>query len=64
MKSWLISNCNEKTISAKTGSIFKTHLLCSSNKIFWHEVFRKKDSQWYSHETVTQNFKSDALVFS
>ena len=45
MKSWLTSNCNEKTISAKTVAIFKTHLLCASNKIFWHEVFRKKDNQ-------------------
>ena len=63
MKSWWISNFNEKTITVKTGAIFKTHLLCSSSKFLFHEVSRKKESQWYSQETVTQNFKSGTLIF-
>ena len=53
MKSWLISNCNEKTITVKTGAVFKTHPLCLSSKFLLHEVFRRKESQWYSQETVT-----------
>ena len=54
MKSWLISICNETTITVKTGAIFKTHPL--SSKFILHEVSRKKESQWYSQDTVTQNF--------
>ena len=58
-----MSNCNEKIITVKTGAIFKTHPLCLSNKFLLHEVSRKKDSQWYSQETVTPNFINDALIF-
>ena len=27
-----------------------------SSKFILYEVSRKKESQWYSHDTVTQNF--------
>ena len=53
MKSWLISNCNEKTITVKTGAIFKTHPLYLSSKFILHKC-PIKESQWYSQETVTQ----------
>ena len=63
-KIWLISNYNEKTITVKTGAIFKTHPLYLSSKLLLHEVSRKKESQWYSQETVTQKFfESGALIF-
>ena len=63
MKSLLIFNCNEKTITIKTGSIFKTHPLCLSSKFLLLEVSRKKESQWYSQETITENIKTAHLFF-
>ena len=53
-KIWLISNYNEKTITVKTGAIFKNHPLYLLCKFLLHEVSHKKESQWYCQETVTQ----------
>ena len=63
MKSWLISNCNEKTIAVKTGAIFKTHPLCLSSKFLLHEVSREKESQCIVKERLLKILKTAHLFF-
>ena len=36
--------------------LFSKLTRCLSSKFILHEVSRKKESQWYSQDTVTQNF--------
>ena len=43
--------------------LFSELTSCLSSKFILHEVSHKKESQWYSKETATQNFKRGALIF-
>ena len=52
-----------KQLLLKHVQVFSKLTSCLSSKFLSHKVSRKKESQWYSQETVTQNFKSGALVF-
>ena len=44
-------------VTVETVVIFKTYLFYISSKFILHEESPKKESQWYSQEAVTQNFK-------